>query len=123
MAYRHSRNFGRLLPSQPTPCRVELADAAPDSHRSRTVGSVGFMFNLSSAAAEPPAAGPIAPAFTLPSQDGSAVSLVEFRGKWVLLYFYPKDNTPGCTIEAHNFQRDLPKYESLNTVVLGVSLD
>ncbi len=87
------------------------------------VAAIGVMFNLSSAAAEPPAAGQAAPTFTLPSQDGSAVSLEEFRGKWVLLYFYPKDNTPGCTLEAHNFQRDLPKYESLNTVVLGVSLD
>jgi peroxiredoxin Q/BCP len=84
---------------------------------------VGIMFNLSSAAAEAPSAGQVAPAFTLPSQDGSAVSLEQFRGKWVLLYFYPKDNTPGCTLEAHNFQRDLPKYESLNTVVLGVSFD
>jgi thioredoxin-dependent peroxiredoxin len=65
----------------------------------------------------------MAPAFTLPSQDGSPVSLAQFRGKWVLLYFYPKDSTPGCTLEAHNFQRDLPRYERLNTVVLGVSLD
>jgi peroxiredoxin Q/BCP len=65
----------------------------------------------------------MAPTFTLPSQDGSAVSLGGFHGKWVLLYFYPKDNTPGCTLEAHNFQRDLPKYESLNAVVVGVSLD
>jgi len=87
------------------------------------VAAIGIMFNLSSTAAEPPSAGQTAPTFTLPSQDGSAVSLEQFRGKWVLLYFYPKDNTPGCTLEAHNFQRDLPKYESLNTVVLGVSLD
>jgi peroxiredoxin Q/BCP len=87
------------------------------------MAAVGFMFNLSSAASEAPTVGQTAPTFTLPSQDGSAVSLEQFRGKWVLLYFYPKDNTPGCTIEAHNFQRDLPKYESLNTVVLGVSLD
>jgi len=82
-----------------------------------------FMFNLTSSASEPPSVGQPAPAFTLPSQDGSPVSLQQFHGKWVLLYFYPKDNTPGCTLEAHNFQRDLPKYESLNTVVLGVSLD
>jgi peroxiredoxin Q/BCP len=84
---------------------------------------VGFMFRLNSASGEPPSAGQPAPDFTLPSQDGSPVSLAQFRGKWVLLYFYPKDNTTGCTIEAHNFQRDLPKYESLNAVVLGVSLD
>jgi peroxiredoxin Q/BCP len=87
------------------------------------LAAIGIMFNLSSAASEPPAVGQTAPAFTLPSQDQSAVSLEQFRGKWVLLYFYPKDNTPGCTLEAHNFQRDLPKYESLNTVIVGVSLD
>jgi thioredoxin-dependent peroxiredoxin len=86
-------------------------------------GSGDFMFNLSSEASEPLMAGLIAPTFTLPSQDGSAVSLEQLRVKWVLLYFYPKDNTPGCTIEAHNFQLDLPRYEALNTVVLGVSLD
>jgi peroxiredoxin Q/BCP len=64
-----------------------------------------------------------APDFTLPSQDGTAVSLKDFRGKWVVLYFYPKDMTPGCTIEAHNFQRDIAKYEQANAVVLGVSVD
>jgi len=67
--------------------------------------------------------GTVAPNFSLPSQDGSPVSLSQYHGKWVVLYFYPKDQTHGCTIEAHNFQRDLPKFEALNTVVLGVSLD
>ena len=70
-----------------------------------------------------PAAGQKAPTFTLPSQDGSPVSLDSYRGKWVVLYFYPKDMTTGCTIEAHNFQRDLPKYEAENAVILGVSVD
>jgi thioredoxin-dependent peroxiredoxin len=70
-----------------------------------------------------PAAGQQAPDFTLPSQDGSQISLKDFRGKWVVLYFYPKDNTPGCTIEAHNFQRDLSKYEQANAVIVGVSVD
>ena len=70
-----------------------------------------------------PQAGQQAPEFTLPSQDGSPVSLKDLRGKWVVLYFYPKDNTPGCTIEAHNFQRDLPKYEQANAMVVGVSVD
>jgi peroxiredoxin Q/BCP len=64
-----------------------------------------------------------APEFSLPSQEDTAVSLAQYKGKWVVLYFYPKDMTTGCTIEAHNFQRDLPKYDSLNAVVLGVSLD
>ena len=81
------------------------------------------MFRLGAASADPPVAGQLAPTFTLPSQDGSPVSLAQFRSQWVLLYFYPKDNTTGCTIEAHNFQRDLANYEGLNAVVLGVSLD
>ena len=71
----------------------------------------------------PPQAGQPAPSFQLPSQDGSQVSLSDMKGKWVVLYFYPKDGTPGCTIEAHNFQRDLPKYEEHNAVIVGVSVD
>jgi peroxiredoxin Q/BCP len=74
-------------------------------------------------AADVPPAGQAAPAVTLPSQDGTPVSLKEFRGKWVVLYFYPKDMTQGCTIEAHNFQRDLAKYDQANAVILGVSVD
>ena len=69
-----------------------------------------------------PAVGQIAPDFTLKSQKGRLVSLHDFRGKWVVLYFYPKDFTSGCTIEAHNFQRDLPQYERRNAVILGVSV-
>jgi peroxiredoxin Q/BCP len=70
-----------------------------------------------------PAVGQAAPGFTLPSQDGSRISLESFRGKWVVLYFYPKDMTTGCTIEAHNFQRDLALFEKQNAVILGVSVD
>ncbi len=74
-------------------------------------------------AADSLSAGAAAPDFTLPSQDNTPVSLSEYKGKWVVLYFYPKDATPGCTIEAHNFQRDLEKFKAANAVVLGVSLD
>ncbi len=70
-----------------------------------------------------PQVGQQAPAFQLPSQDGSQIGLKEFRGKWVVLYFYPKDNTPGCTMEAHNFQRDLAKYKQHDAVIVGVSVD
>lgn len=70
----------------------------------------------------PPAIGKTAPDFTLKSQEGIPVSLHDFRGKWVVLYFYPKDFTSGCTIEAHNFQRDLSQYEARNAVILGVSV-
>lgn len=75
------------------------------------------------AAGDTAAVGSAAPNFTLPSQENLPVSLNDYKGKWVVLYFYPKDQTQGCTIEAHNFQRDLMKYEALNAVVLGVSLD
>jgi peroxiredoxin Q/BCP len=70
-----------------------------------------------------PAEGSAAPDFALTSQDGSSVSLKDYRGKWVVLYFYPKDQTPGCTREAHNFQADHAKYAERSAVVLGVSLD
>ena len=70
-----------------------------------------------------PTAGQAAPTFTLPSQDGSQISLDRFRGKWVVLYFYPKDMTTGCTIEAHNFQRDQAQFDARNAVIVGVSVD
>jgi thioredoxin-dependent peroxiredoxin len=69
-----------------------------------------------------PTSGTRAPDFTLNSQDGKPLSLRDFRGKWVVLYFYPKDFTSGCTKEAHNFQRDLAQYEKRNAVILGVSV-
>ncbi|MDR3750191.1 MAG: peroxiredoxin [Terracidiphilus sp.] len=70
-----------------------------------------------------PEVGQPAPNFTLPSQDGTKIALSSLRGHWVVLYFYPKDMTQGCTIEAHNFQRDLSLYEAKNAVILGVSVD
>ncbi len=69
------------------------------------------------------AVGAPAPAFTLPAQDNKPVSLSDYKGKWVVLYFYPKDQTSGCSKEAHNFQRDEARFKALNAVVLGVSLD
>ncbi len=74
-------------------------------------------------AADAPAIGSAAPGFTLPSQLDKPVSLSDFKGKFVVLYFYPKDQTQGCTVEAHNFQRDEAKYTALNAAVVGVSLD
>ena len=65
-----------------------------------------------------------APEFTLPTNTGNGeVSLAYFRGKWVVLYFYPKDFTSGCTIEARRFQQDLPKYIEKNTEIIGISAD
>jgi peroxiredoxin Q/BCP len=74
-------------------------------------------------AQEVPAVGSMAPDFTLSSQEGKKVSLHDFRGQWVVLYFYPKDMTPGCTIEAHNFQRDQDKYNARKAAIVGVSVD
>lgn len=79
--------------------------------------------NRVSAVNELPAVGAAAPVFNLTSNEGKKVSLGDYKGKWVVLYFYPKDFTQGCTIEARNFQRDLAKYEAANAVILGVSVD
>src|ERR1700716_467245 len=84
------------------------------------IGTLGLMQG-----AEPqkqPAAGKPAPDFSLTTGDGSQVSLKDFHGKWVVLYFYPKDFTSGCTVEAHNFQRDLAEYEKRGAVIVGVSM-
>ncbi len=72
---------------------------------------------------DPPKVGDSAPDFTLVSNEENAVTLSEYEGQWVVLYFYPKDFTRGCTIQAHNFERDILKYEERNAVVLGVSVD
>jgi thioredoxin-dependent peroxiredoxin len=78
---------------------------------------------LADDAAPMPAVGQQAPDFKLNSQEGTPISLHDFKGKWVVLYFYPKDMTSGCTIEAHGFQRDLAQYDAKNAVILGVSVD
>ncbi|MBD2135799.1 MULTISPECIES: peroxiredoxin [Sphaerospermopsis] len=71
-----------------------------------------------------PAINQPAPNFTLPTNTGDGkISLSDLRGQWVVLYFYPKDFTSGCTIEARRFQQDLPKYLEKNTQIIGVSAD
>jgi thioredoxin-dependent peroxiredoxin len=72
-------------------------------------------------APEPPAEGAPAPAFSLAAQDGGRVSLKGLKGKWVVLYFYPKDFTKGCTLEARGFQKKIAEFEARDAVVLGVS--
>ena len=64
-----------------------------------------------------------APAFTLESSDGGSVKLKDLEGKIVVLYFYPRDNTPGCTVEAEGFRDAIPALTKLGAVVLGVSKD
>ena len=85
--------------------------------------SLSLLVAASALAADLPAVGVEAPDFTLQSQEGHAVSLKDFRGQWVVLYFYPKDMTQGCTIEAHNFQRDLAQYTAKHAAIVGVSAD
>ena len=79
--------------------------------------------NRVGAVADMPAVGAAAPGFNLTTNEGKQVNLNDFKGKWVVLYFYPKDFTSGCTLEARNFQRDIAKYEAANAVILGVSVD
>jgi thioredoxin-dependent peroxiredoxin len=85
--------------------------------------SVIALSGLLGADTQTPQAGQPAPDFSLPSGEGGLVNLKDFKGKWVVLYFYPKDFTSGCTLEAHNFQNDLAKYQNLNAIILGVSAD
>ncbi len=91
--------------------------------RMMALAAAAGAMSLGAMAADVVQPGTAAPGFTLPSQDNTPVSLTDYKGKFVVLYFYPKDKTSGCTIEAHNFQRDLAKYKAMNAVVLGVSLD
>jgi len=79
-------------------------------------------YSLLRGGSNPPSVGSPAPDFTLSSQDGQPVKLSALRGQWVVLYFYPKDFTSGCTVEAHNFQHDLAEYQKRNAVILGVSV-
>jgi len=67
--------------------------------------------------------GQIAPDFSLHDQDGQVRSLADARGRWVVVYFYPKDDTPGCTKEACAFRDGLPRFDGLNAIVWGVSAD
>src|SRR5450755_2676549 len=86
------------------------------------VAAVALGYRVAHAGDKAPAVGTAAPDFTLNSQENKPVSLHDFKGKWVVLYFYPKDFTSGCTVEAHNFQRDLAQYEQKNAVIVGVSM-
>jgi peroxiredoxin Q/BCP len=86
------------------------------------VFAIGIGINSMRGGDKAPAVGTPAPDFTLNSQEGKPVSLHDFKGKWVVLYFYPKDFTSGCTVEAHNFQRDLAQYEQKNAAIVGVSM-
>jgi thioredoxin-dependent peroxiredoxin len=76
-----------------------------------------------STAASLPTVGCTAPTFTLPDQNGRPFSLSDLLGQWIVLYFYPKDDTPGCTTEACDFTNDFPAFQDLKARVIGVSPD
>lgn len=86
-------------------------------------GFAAILFRQISLAADSPTVGQAAPLFSLPDQDGHMRKLADYRGSWVVLYFYPKNDTPGCTKEACSFRDDLFKLEALHAKVLGVSVD
>jgi thioredoxin-dependent peroxiredoxin len=88
-----------------------------------SIGLATFTCMAATESQTQPEVGKPAPDFSLTAGDGSQVTLKDYRGKWVVLYFYPKDFTSGCTLEAHNFQRDIAKYGDAGAVILGVSVD
>ncbi|MDX1555896.1 MAG: peroxiredoxin [Xanthomonadales bacterium] len=83
----------------------------------------GMVIVVAQAGGEPPAVGSAAPEFKLQDQDGNWHSLSDYQGKWLALYFYPKDDTPGCTKEACNFRDSKYAYQKLGAEVVGVSVD
>ncbi len=85
--------------------------------------AAALLLGLSCAWAALPATGTPAPAFSLADQAGKTRTLAEFRGQWVVLYFYPKDDTPGCTEEACKFRDDIYALSQMGAQVIGVSLD
>src|SRR5216110_974260 len=85
--------------------------------------ALGTLSLMAAESQQQPEVGKAAPDFSLTTGDGSQASLKDYSGKCVVLYFYPKDFTSGCTVEAHNFQRDQEQYAKKNAVVLGVSVD
>jgi len=89
----------------------------------RAAAGLLALLGLQSVLADALAVGNQAPVFTLTDQEIKTHTLADYRGRWVVLYFYPKDDTPGCTTEACNFRDDLPALRALNVQILGISLD
>jgi peroxiredoxin Q/BCP len=87
------------------------------------ISALLLMYGSAAAFGAQPAVGEAAPDFELRDQDGELHSIEDYRGKWVALYFYPKDDTPGCTTEACEFRDDIFAYREIGCQVLGVSLD
>ena len=88
-----------------------------------TLAIAFYLFRVNVMAAPILKVGDDAPTFTLPDSLGNQVSLNDYKGKWVVLYFYPKDDTPGCTTEACHFRDDFKSLEAIGAKVIGVSID
>ena len=82
-----------------------------------------LLFSTAALANDPPAVGALAPTFRLQDQTGKWHTLADYKGKWVVLYFYPKDSTPGCTTQACEFRDNIFAYREINAAILGVSVD
>ncbi|HEY6095981.1 MAG TPA: peroxiredoxin [Gallionellaceae bacterium] len=87
------------------------------------LGALALLISRMAQAGEVPRAGQVAPGFVLPDQNGKMHSLAEYAGRWLVLYFYPKDDTPGCTQEACAFRDDLHRLTELGAQVVGISVD
>jgi peroxiredoxin Q/BCP len=91
--------------------------------RKLAAGLFTLLALVAAARAEVPAVGSTAPGFSLPDQNGALRHLADWRERWVVIYFYPKDDTPGCTTEACAFRDDLAKLSALGAQVVGISVD
>lgn len=90
---------------------------------SATIACATLMLTATAVAQESPEVGATAPKFRLPDQTGKMHALDDYRGKWVVLYFYPKDNTPGCTTQACEFRDNIFAFREVGAVILGISVD
>ncbi|MFT5139389.1 MAG: peroxiredoxin Q/BCP [Lysobacterales bacterium] len=84
---------------------------------------IALIFSIGAMAGEPPAPGSAAPGFKLQDQNGEWHDLNDYNGQWLAVYFYPKDDTPGCTTEACNFRDNIFAFESIGAKVVGISVD
>jgi len=111
------------IPKQRDPIARTGVTAMMRLLQSAAIACATLMLSATALAQDSPAVGAAAPAFSLQDQTGKWHSLKDYRGQWVVLYFYPKDGTPGCTTQACEFRDNIFAYRKLNAVILGVSVD
>jgi len=115
--------FGRFLKNQNSSLLKENSEMKKRIFVLTVLIVCAIAVRSAGAFGDAPEVGALAPDFKLTTNEGKLTGLGDFKGKWLVLYFYPKDFTSGCTLEAHNFQRDIDQYGKLNAVVVGVSVD